>query len=537
MPAQQRPGRFPRLTLRGGIFLATGAGLLLLALLTNERDLLFVAGLLLAIPVAAVGYVSIRPVRLRITRMLHPPVVPAGGEVVVGLSLRNLSSKSVSGLRVRDTVRGQGTADRGRTIPAGTPLPALDRYEGGSATGADSVRFEYRFTPPRRGLYSAGPVLIGRTDPFGLASGEWALGEPHDLVVTPRVTPLAGRGLTGASNDGDVPERLRRLHHNADPLIARQYQPGDPLRRVNWAATARRGEIMVRQEEEQSNPGARLVLDTALRGRREQGTDTTTGAEADAPRLEQAFEVAVELAASVGVHLLDAGYRLDLIVLGPNRLGPGLSSRTSSSRTSSDPADLDATRPVSSGGLRGDPPAVFQPPGGAAPLLEVLARVEPERPPELWENGEGAPAWANSASVIGEIVEPPAAGEPGKAGGPGEHGKPGEQGEPGRPGEPGAPETGATGATGRRRVLSVNSGLLPTFSVLVAVDSQDVVELVNLASRSRPAVAFVLDTVDVAAVRRLREAGWRCIGLRTARDITRAWEEFIGERRRVHDAV
>ena len=122
-------------------------------------------------------------------------------------------------------------------------------------------------------------------------------------------------------------------------------------------------------------------------------------------------------------------------------------------------------------------------------MLEVLARVEPERPPELWENGEGAPAWANSASVIGEIVEPPAAGEPGKAGGPGEHGKPGEQGEPGRPGEPGAPETGATG---RRRVLSVNSGLLPTFSVLVAVDSQDVVELVNLASRSRPVVAFVL---------------------------------------------
>ena len=484
MPAKQRRARFPRLTVRGGMFLAAGAGLLLLALLNDQRDLLFVAGLLLATPVAAVGYVLIRPVRLRATRTLRPHVVPAGGEVVVRLGLRNLSSRPVSGLRLRDTVRRRDTTDLGLTPPAATPLPALDAYEGGPDNGADSVRFEYRFTPPRRGLYATGPVLIGRSDPFGLAAGEWAVGEPQALVVTPRVTVLAGRGLTGAQNDGDVPERLRRLHHNADPLIAREYRPGDPLRRVNWPATARLGEIMVRQEEEQSNPGARIVFDTALRGRG--GATTGTGGDTEAggdggdgagrPRLQRAFEVAVELVASVGVHLLAAGYRVDLVALGPNPLG--------------------------------DPPAVFLPPGGAALLLEGLAGVVPVDPNEPGETAEHGVDRARTADGAGLTPEPAASVAPGAPG---------------------------SGASGTGRTHRAFGGLLPTFAVLVAVDDRDLVDLADLVSQSRPAVAFVLDTVDTDAVRRLREAGWRCIPVHQARDIPRAWEDLIGERRRVHD--
>ena len=502
MPAKQWRTRFPRLTLRGGMFLAAGAGLLFLALLTNQRDLLFVAGLLLAIPAAAVGYVSIRPVRLRVTRMLRPPVVPAGGEVVVALGLRNLSSRPVSGLRLRDTVRWRETTDLGLTVPAGTPLPALDRNQGGPDTGADSVRFEYRLRPPRRGLHTTGPVRIGRSDPFGLASGEWAVGEPSDLAVTPRVTVLAGRGLTGALSDGDLPERLRRLHHNADPLIAREYRPGDPLRRVNWPATARLGEIMVRQEEEQSNPGARLVLDTALRGRRNRPTGDGTDQDGGEPRLEQAFEVAVELAASVGVHLLAAGYRLDLVALGPSLSNPSLGSPSQS--------NADMSRPGVRGGLRGDPPAVFLPPGGAALLLEGLAGVEPADEAEPGETAEHEPEVANTAAGAGVTPEPSSFV---------------------------TPVASEAGTAGKRRTFLPPGGLLPTFSVLVAVDDRDLVDLADLVSQSRPAVAFVLDTVDAKAVRRLREAGWRCIPVRTVRDIPRAWEDFIGERRSVHDAV
>ncbi|TFD30025.1 DUF58 domain-containing protein [Cryobacterium cryoconiti] len=527
MPVNRRRGAafwLPRLTFRGGMFLALGAGLLLLGLIGNQRDLLFIAGLLLAIPLAAVVYVSVRPLRLQVTRMLRPPVVSAGGEAVVVLSLRNLSARPVTGLRLRDT------ADAGLTLPDSTELPGLARAQGGQGAGADTLRFQYRSTVSKRGVYASGPVLIGRSDPFGLASGEWSVGEPHDLVVTPRVTPLAGRGLASALNDGDVPERLRRLHHNADPLIAREYRPGDPLRRVNWPATARRGEIMVRQEEEQSNPGARLVLDTALRGRRDvpSGAGADAGEDADAQRqgrtrVEQAFEVAVELTASVGVHLLEAGYQVDLVELGPSQLRP---SQPSPSQPSpgrpgggqsepgepgqpgqpgqpGEPGEPGTGGDAGRGGLRGEAPAVFRSPGGAVLLLAGLARVMPVDPTGLWE-----------------VLEPEAAVPV----------APAAQEHPGRAG-------GTAGTSANRGAGQAGGQAQPTFAVLVSVDARDVAGLANLVTVSRPAVAFVLDTVDPDAVRRLREAGWRCIGLRQARDIPRAWTDFIGEGRPVHDTV
>ncbi|WP_166785646.1 MULTISPECIES: DUF58 domain-containing protein [Cryobacterium] len=511
------------------MFLILGAGLLLLALIVNHRDLLFIAGLLLALPLAAVVYVSVRPVRLRVTRMLRPPVVPAGGEAVVVLSLRNLSSRPVTGLRVRDT------AAAGLTVPDSTALPGMGGSQGGQGAGTDALSFQYRSTVPRRGVYASGPVLIGRSDPFGLAAGEWAVGEPHDLVVTPRATPLTGPTLARALNDGEVPERLRRLHHNADPLIAREYRPGDPLRRVNWPATARLGEIMVRQEEEQSNPGARLVLDTALRGRR---VPAGTGGDTDDQRLdrtrvEQAFEVAVELTASVGVHLLEAGYQVDLVELGPSQLRPGQSGAGPS-----EPSQSGDGGELGRGGLRGEAPAVFRSPGGAVLLLAGLARVVPVDTAGLWEDPEQSARDARDARASREDPGPAGAAieSPGIPRISGRRGTPGT-GDASGNAQTGPPSPRDTGSAGTPSPLMPPGGPLPTFAVLVSVDARDVAGLANLVSQSRPAVAFMLDTVDRDAVRLLREAGWRCIGLRQARDIPLAWAEFIGEKRPVHDAV
>ncbi|TFC40985.1 DUF58 domain-containing protein [Cryobacterium shii] len=492
MPAQQRRGRpvwFPRLTVRGGMFLVTGAPLLLYSLVSNQRDLLFVACLLLVVPVVAVAYVSVRPVRLQVTRTFHPPVVAAGGETTVALTLCNLSSRAVTGLRWRDA------APEALAVPPGATLPVLDRFEGGAADGADTVHLDYRVTPRRRGVYPCGPALIGQPDPFGLTVGEWTVGEPQDLVVTPRVTDLAGRGLESVRGDGEVPERLRHVHHNSDQLIAREYRPGDQLRRVNWPATARHGEIMVRQEEEQSKPRARLVFDTALHGRRKRMPDPGGH---QGLRHDPAFDVAVELVASVGAHLLEAGYQLDLIELGPGRLAPA-SARAG-------------------GGLRGDPgdvrELVFREPGEVRSLLVLLAGIEPPDPDE--------PA---------DPDEPPDPDEPADTHEPAATPGPASAAGATRPAD-------AAGATGRPRMpLSPLGRMLPTFAVLVDIDAQDTDELAHLASRSRSSVAFVLDPMNPESVARLRDAGWRCVRLQTARDIPGAWVAAVGERQAADDGA
>ena len=46
--------------------------------------------------------------------------------------------------------------------------------------------------------------------------------------------------------------------------MTREYRHGDPMRRVHWAATARHGQLMVRQEESVTTPEATIVLDSRL---------------------------------------------------------------------------------------------------------------------------------------------------------------------------------------------------------------------------------------------------------------------------------
>ncbi|MDJ0349167.1 DUF58 domain-containing protein [Cryobacterium sp. PH29-G1] len=330
-----------RLTLRGGVFLIAGIVFFANGVLVNSRDVLFVASLLIMAPLVAAGFVSLRPARVEVLRGFRPPIVPAGGESVVSLQVRNLAVTPLGGAWWGDT------PSAGIDAPPAAVLPLIGR----TGTPGDTVSLQYSVVPRERGVYALGPLRVSRQDPFGFAHSERFAGAPHDLIVTPRVTPLPGSGLAQASNDGAIRELVRQATPTSDELIAREYRPGDALRRVNWPATARHGEIMVRQEEQRSNPEARIVLDTTLAGA------AGLGAGHVPPHLVAAFELEIELAASVGVHLLDAGYRLEAIELGASQLVPGDQS--------------------SVGGLHGDVPATFRTPGGDRALLEALASVVP----------------------------------------------------------------------------------------------------------------------------------------------------------------
>lgn len=442
-----RARRVVRPTLRGGLFLGTGSALFIVGWSYDLRDLLFVAGVLLLVPGVALAYVLVHPVRVAVTRSFRPATVPAGLSATVTVQLRNQSSLPLAGLRWRDT------AADGVTVPPGEPLRTLGPARPGHLTAADSAEVSYPVTPPRRGSYPIGPLMLGRVDPFGLAFSEWPVGDPHDLTVTPRVTPLPGNGVSITRGEGSRHERLRHLNNDSDELIAREYRPGDPMRRVNWPATARHGEIMVRQEEQRSHPEARVVLDTT-RGRSRQ----------DAP----AFERAVELAASIAVHLLDEGFRVDTVELGPAQLVPSpvddRRSRPGESRSSDDPQ---AGR---RGGLRGDEPVSFTGPEGSRALLDALAQVQQQ-----------------------------------------DH----------------AVDTRDRGVTdtdtdGRRRSGALGSRI-PTFAVLVDTAEGDTGDLVALRPLCQPAVAFVFDTMSVPAVESLSEAGWQCVPMTALTPVDAAW--------------
>jgi uncharacterized protein (DUF58 family) len=295
-----RVATWPRLTRRGATLVIVGALLLAVSLWFDSRDVLVLAFVGIAMPGVAALYVALRKPRLAVTRRFAPPVVPAGGSAQVTLVITNRARRTFDGAHWRDSVPVALTA-----APEAI-LPAMGPFESMLPSGDDTVRVEYRLRTPRRGVYPIGPLRVGIADPFGLARIDRDLGSAHEVVVTPRVTPLDAALGSAASVDGVLNGLQLRTHPNSDELIAREYRYGDPLRRVNWAATARRGELMVREEEQRGDPEARIFLDTTLAGRASQATHRRDSD--DAPHF--GFELGVEVAASVGMHLLERGYRV-----------------------------------------------------------------------------------------------------------------------------------------------------------------------------------------------------------------------------------
>jgi uncharacterized protein (DUF58 family) len=79
----------------------------------------------------------------------------------------------------------------------------------------------------------------------------------------------------------------------------REYRYGDELRRIHWRATAHRGEMMVRREEQTWHSRCTILLDSRAGAHR--GTGPTAS-----------LEWAVSAAASSAIHLLQNGYTVHL---------------------------------------------------------------------------------------------------------------------------------------------------------------------------------------------------------------------------------
>jgi uncharacterized protein (DUF58 family) len=108
------------------------------------------------------------------------------------------------------------------------------------------VTRHYRLMPLARGVWRFGPTYLRAGDPFGFLDDERKLPElsgQTTLTVLPLVAPLARFGLPSRYPFGEVETRRRMLEDPSQITGARDYLPGDPLRRVHWKATAHQGSL------------------------------------------------------------------------------------------------------------------------------------------------------------------------------------------------------------------------------------------------------------------------------------------------------
>lgn len=157
-----------------------------------------------------------------------------------------------------------------------------DEYLVPEVAPSKSVRVEGRFVPRRRGAirFSAVDVLV--PEPLGLLRKTVRVPLSDSVLVLPKSYPMPALQVARGRRHrmAGIPDR--RTFGGADDFKGvREYRPGDSVRHIDWRASARLGEPMVKEFHDEHVGGLTVILET------------------NALRYSESFEAAVSATASI----------------------------------------------------------------------------------------------------------------------------------------------------------------------------------------------------------------------------------------------
>jgi uncharacterized repeat protein (TIGR01451 family) len=125
--------------------------------------------------------------------------------------------------------------------------------------GRKTLNYQLHFA--MRGYYQVGPMVIETGDLFGLHRRFRIATDPVYILVYPKVIPLPGYDIASRRPIGEIRLTHRLFEDPTRIAGVRAYQPGDPLNRVHWSATARTGVLHSKVYDASTIAGASIVLD------------------------------------------------------------------------------------------------------------------------------------------------------------------------------------------------------------------------------------------------------------------------------------
>lgn len=232
---------------------------------------------------------------------------PVAGELRLRAA-RTVERTAEGGVEVQVRVRNEGAAPVQLQL-RDLPSPAVATSRGATSLRAllrpgEEAALEYAFRVPR-GRFAWSAVSAVASDPLRLVEVALELPAPAELHVHPelkRFRPLPLQPRRTLPSPGSIPARTGGS--GTEFWGVREYQLGDPLRRLDWRLAARHpGQLFTREFEQEQLADVGLVLDVRTPA-------------PPRPGEEGLLEHAVGAAASLAEAFLRQGHRVSLLVLG-----------------------------------------------------------------------------------------------------------------------------------------------------------------------------------------------------------------------------
>lgn len=206
---------------------------------------------------------------------------------------------------IKIKVTGLGIIKAMHVLPNSFELIEGSNAKATFVAGMGSVEIKYVCVPMKRGNYSLGKFLIESENVFATRRTRRTLNLGKEVEVKSRIYRIrrvvAKRGVARKP----IPEiDVSKVGvPGTDFREIRKYSHGDPVKFINWKATAKLGELMVNEFEREGKKAVWIFLDAnpyMLHG--------------DIKR--NCFETAIEIAASLSYFFVMRGHKVGLYVVG-----------------------------------------------------------------------------------------------------------------------------------------------------------------------------------------------------------------------------
>jgi uncharacterized protein (DUF58 family) len=277
--------------------------LLVLGAVMGREALVGLAVFLLAAGLVGRKWSSVVLDKVRYERLLPENRAFAGERLPLTLRLVNDKLLPVPWIEIRDTIPEGSLEDEKHTAPASFPgYVVLNRST--HLSWYERVTWPLSLKAPARGYYRLGPATLYSGDIFGFFEAERHEDKPESFIVYPKIYSMPELGLPSERPFGERKGRERIFEDPSRIAGLRDYRPGDPMRRIDWKASARRQALQSKVYE----PSATLHMLVAV--------NVHTLAHSWEGYVPEILENILSVAGSVAQYGFASGYAIGLVANG-----------------------------------------------------------------------------------------------------------------------------------------------------------------------------------------------------------------------------